>query len=445
MKTLGIKTISAVVIMMGFGSSAYANPCDDPVRAKSLGAYCKPAKSHPSSQGMLPKLDKNWYQDALREAPDNIARAADVTELTKLSTRQQIRILEKGIYSANFIKDDDSLIAFSERLQNNLGATVPEHYQDDLAHAYFTAGRYQDAYKTYKAWFTPKSSFNKDSFRQMARVAEDAGDNALAADVLEKMLSQSKKRYGGHAKQADFYLDIIRLRAKLKDRQALDIHSAGLSDLMTTRFEKQPLSKARYFEEAVSFLRGSNFTDLALKLEDQAVDPNVATLRNQAQTYEADCLAQSTSAGMDLVDIYKGESGLESKRFEASQTACELGEMKGCYVEAIFHLYGAHTNKNQEKAHAKFAQACADGLGDACHGAAMIHLQGGTSPDIEKTRYFHTLGCEKKSSRSCYALANNFMRPKDTSVVPDPKKARKYYKKACKLGAQSACIAAKKR
>ena len=99
---------------------------------------------------------------------------------------------------------------------------------------------------------------------------------------------------------------------------------------------------------------------------------------------------------------------------------------------------------------------CASGDGAACQGAcALGHAEscvklgtlfeegrGGVPESFESARVFHRKGCDGGAGGGCYAMALFYKLGK--SIPKDPKRAKKYFERACELEFEAACLELKK-
>ncbi|MEP1230427.1 MAG: hypothetical protein ABJG88_07105 [Litorimonas sp.] len=437
------KAISLAFCLIALTASpVQAGPCDDLEKAKALGAYCAPKKPKVNTNGMF--LSSNGLKKSYADAPANIAKAAEILQLSTPPTTKQIRTIERGMFAAYLLKDNNNMVTFGEGLQLLSGKSLSESNQKYLAGAYFNVGRFEESHTLNKKWVPSARHISNGNYKNIIIAADYANDYAFAAKQTEALLVKTKKKYKSYNKQAQLHFDMLRYNSLLGVRDSLEAHTDKLSELLNLHFKKEPLSRAHYLNKSSQLLNEAGFTDLGRKMASQMGGEEIANLNEHIETHQSRCEANSPQSCLDLANIYKSENALQDKKLYAAQRACELGAPEGCFLEATFHLYGLETEKNEAKAHAMFVRACADSIGDACHGAAIEFIQSGPTPDLEKARSFYKTGCNYDSGRSCHSLANSFNNPRDKLTKSDPKKARKYYKKACKLGQEFACIAARR-
>lgn len=437
------KVISLAFCLIALTASpVQAGPCDDLEKAESVGPYCAPKKTRVNTNGMIPS--SNGLKKSYADAAANIAKAAEILQLSTPPTTKQIRTIERGMFAAYLLKDNNNIVTFGEGLQLLSGKSLSESNQKYLAGAYFNAGRYRDAHTLNKKWVPSARHISSDAYKNIIIAADHANDYAFAAKQTEGLLVKTKKEYKRYNKRAQLHLNMVRYNSLLGVQDSLEVHTDELSELLNLHFKNEPLSRAHYFNKSSQLLNQAGFTDLGRKMASEVGSEKVAYLQAQIETHQSGCEANSPQSCLDLANIYKTENALQDKKLYAVQRACELGAPQGCYLEATFHLYGLETEKNQAKAHAMFVRACADSIGDACHGAAIAFSQSGPTPNLEKARSFYKTGCNYDSGRSCYSLANSFNNPRDKITKSDPKKAQKYYKKACKLDQRLACVAARR-
>lgn len=437
------KAISLAFCVITFTASpALAGPCGDLEKAKSLGAYCAPKKLKVNKNARIPSSDS--LKKAYADAPANIAKAVEILQLSTPPTTKQIRTVERGMFAAYLLKDNNRIVTFGEELQLISGKPLNKRNQEYLAGAYFNLGRYGEAHSFNKKWVPSARHISGGTYKNIIIAADHSKDFAFAATQTEGLLVKTKKEYKRYNKRAQLHLNMIRYNSLLGARDSLKAHTDELSELLNLHFKGEPLSRAHYFQKSSQLLDEAGYTDLGRKMASEVESEKIANLQAQIETHQSGCEANSPQSCLDLANIYKTENALQDKKLNAVKRACELGAPEGCYLEAAFHLYGLETEKNEAKAHAMFVGACADSIGDACHGAAIAFSQSGSTPDLEKARSFYKIGCDYDSGRSCYSLANSFSNPRDKVTKSDPKKARKYFKKACKLDQELACVAARR-
>ena len=117
--------------------------------------------------------------------------------------------------------------------------------------------------------------------------------------------------------------------------------------------------------------------------------------------------------------------------------------IKGCNLKdstACSNL--AYLYKDQKKytpSYNHFIKACNLTNGSACHNASMMIYKKQITVPTPNVRMFRldSHSCELKNKTGCADLAYDY--EKGMGVVKDLKKAKQYYKKACKLGHTSSC------
>jgi TPR repeat protein len=122
---------------------------------------------------------------------------------------------------------------------------------------------------------------------------------------------------------------------------------------------------------------------------------------------------------------------------------CDIQQADVCYGKALDMHYGKDVPKDKDAAHKIFAQLCEADMSKACHAAVMSVSKFSANPDFDKSMYYQKKGCELGTPRSCFVVGRNYEGPWKKGLVSDHKKARKYFKRACKLGMELGCQYAK--
>lgn len=128
---------------------------------------------------------------------------------------------------------------------------------------------------------------------------------------------------------------------------------------------------------------------------------------------------------------------------DATTFVCDLGQPERCYNKAIKMHYGKSVSENKSMAHRIFSELCGMNIGKACHAASMAIDQYSDRPDYYQYVEFHLKGCENGFSNSCFLLGRSFEGPWHPDAATDHVKAKRYFKRACKLGNYLGCQYAK--
>lgn len=410
----------------------------------SFASECTPGKSfrnsYTSVRGGSFKLDASSYKKLIAERPTNIAAAKSLPDTSSLSPMEQRIILDKGARSAKAEEDYPTYLALMERLISMDTNPMPSYTQKDMADAYVETGDYKKAHALYALWFPSAGYVFEKDHNNMTLAAEGAGDIDAAwfhAKCELRTTRLNVKRNG------ELRLDILRFSAASQPRSVVEADVNDFLTFLSKRVSETPLSRSKYLDLGANILRKSEFTDLAVKLDNEQKKIDLSRLKTMSYMYGEKCKEGSAEDCLNQAHLYKNESLYKDYRFHAFQAACSNGSQRGCYEEGIFHLYGIVTSKDQGLAQTLFETACGNKIGDACHAAAIKYTDISKPSDINQARTLYEKGCTFKSGRSCFSLGNSFRNPRDGHTTPDLKLAKKYYKKACKFGEGLACMYAK--
>lgn len=179
----------------------------------------------------------------------------------------------------------------------------------------------------------------------------------------------------------------------------------------------------------------------------------VAEDKDRAQELGAKACDGGKSEGCYWAGYAAGNSWSKAGPF--FEKGCEANHARSCYSLGM-DVHGEYGDRDKEKqkfylkkALELFQSECKAGNKDACLGEAEMyynayHLKVNhiIPADEEKAvKIFKTL-CDKKNGRACTLLGDAYETA--TSGMPqDDKKAKAFYDKGCKLGAQEGCDALK--
>ena len=121
------------------------------------------------------------------------------------------------------------------------------------------------------------------------------------------------------------------------------------------------------------------------------------------------------------------ESGNNEQAAKMFKTACEKGEMKGCFKLGVLE----EENNNKEHAQKFYKQACENDYLDGCYNLGVIYYE---MPDIEMAQKLFLRVCDSNDVLGCFMMGNiNKLKGKFSE-------AELFFKKACDAGYGEACL-----
>ena len=463
-----LSTFAAAVAITIAATSAAADQCHPgkydpaPLRSKALPSFSPPAvsKNKPPmtlSPGVQPELildggatGASLYVKTMKrldaEAPAKIEAAKQALLDNTIEKYKRASVLRLGASAAKRLDDDNSYIAFSEKLIALLPDYFGSYEKNQLAHAYMRIGAQQKAYTMFKDWFADSEFVRLKDLEAMAQAAESSGayEDAilyLGCQLLSKPI-QSRQENAVILKK-------FQLSAKHGEITKIQNSVKEFSEFLESRsMKKQILTKAKYYELGAAFLRDAGYQELSSEMTKNNANKKLTRLQKALRKESTECEKGQAQACLALGEIYKYETYFRTERFEANKQACALGAQSGCVRAATSYQYGIGVPEDKDLAHDLFRKACEENIGEACQGAALKYLptlnglktRGG---DMQKARSFHSMGCELDYAKSCFSLGNSYRKPKDKTTKADPDKALIYFTKSCKLGEKWACKRAK--
>ena len=153
-----------------------------------------------------------------------------------------------------------------------------------------------------------------------------------------------------------------------------------------------------------------------------------------AETYLKKAIGLGNNSHNNLGYLYE----IEGKDADAQRhyvKSCDLNDKTGCGNLGNFYM----NKKSYVKAYNAYIKACNLGNGTACQNASMMIYRKQVTPENPNDLMFKLSAnaCELGSKTGCADTGYSY--ETGLGVPKDMKKAKEFYKKACKLGDKSSC------
>jgi len=113
---------------------------------------------------------------------------------------------------------------------------------------------------------------------------------------------------------------------------------------------------------------------------------------------------------------------------------CSDGDPLACYHTGMLFEEGKGTKPNLSKAKRYYKKSCTLGYGTGCNHVAKILRK---EKKYQSAFNYYLTGCHFNQANACYDLASLYKEGKGIHL--NYKKAKQYYKKACRLGNKTSC------
>jgi len=338
--------------------------------------------------------------------------------------------------AASLLDDSQSVTEFYERRSQLTTKPLSTYDLERVAKAYFDLGDYKTAYDTYEILQTLNPKFLlPNTYEAMVMSAKYAGTTDDQIKYLKIALTGSR----GDRKKIKYLSDLMSLYAYQKEARLLAEYADDYRALLKKNFYNEPLTKARYYETTAKTLAEFGYESVAADILSDMKTDKVVALRAKAEDHQQECDSGNAKACVQLAELYQKEDAFRVEKFSAASRACDLEDLKGCFLKATALFYGDGTEKDHAAANALFADGCDNKFGDSCHGLSLNYGKHSDSPDIDKAAEYWTKGCKYKSGQSCWHLGNYYRDKTDGDLDKAKKRARKYTIKACDFGYKTAC------
>jgi len=129
------------------------------------------------------------------------------------------------------------------------------------------------------------------------------------------------------------------------------------------------------------------------------------------------------------------------KKFSEAQkpleTACEGGNLEGCYYLAWYYESGTGVFRDEKKAKPLYLKACEGGIGKSCAELGLMLLREEDDEAAKQAHKYLTKGCSADVAKACSGLGYLLLNGK--GVEKSPSKAQKMMVKGCHGGFGRGC------
>ena len=303
-----------------------------------------------------------------------------------------------------------------------------------LADQYYIADQHSDAHKFFQIFHSKAPALDTMKYQDSVRLdirrrgnvavlsamiesAKEAGDVRALRNLTELKLSKSKydksKRYKapGQRFRAKILRDLITQSISLNDTTATKRWANKLHGTLSSTTEDyffQPLSEDKFYNEVKDALLSSGHAELADKIYTIPRRNDATNIKQKLIKLDTQCRNNKKQACAEISDIYAKEYEFGEQAFEANKRACELNYAHGCY-----------------------------------YAGRKLREGGIVERDINAARELLQKACDLKDAGGCgqYGL---ILKYHGIDGVPDKKKAKRMFKKSCRLETDiTYCIDAK--
>lgn len=191
----------------------------------------------------------------------------------------------------------------------------------------------------------------------------------------------------------------------------------------------------------------------SLLTADTAIEEGKQALKQKDYTsafniFLTSCKNENLQACVELGDMYAGGYGVKKSDDIAAAAlydkACNGGILSGCTKLGWLYEFGIGIPQNTHKARDLYIKTCNSGDSKACYNIAILYKNGYSETEIDHSKAFDffTKACNLGGDGfGCLQLA--YMYAKGQAVLKNQVKAKELFEKACGLGCEHGCTAAK--
>lgn len=158
------------------------------------------------------------------------------------------------------------------------------------------------------------------------------------------------------------------------------------------------------------------------------------------EVYKIACNAKHAEACNNMGLMYDEGLGVRKspqKALEFYKVACDLQSLVAC--NNLGYLYENEPKlKDRQKAYTYYQMACDMKSAKACYNLGYLYDTDEESRDTDKAFKLYDAACGLKDAMACNNLGNLY--DKGEGVAQNLEVAKKYYERACELGAELGCV-----